>query len=102
VGTALSPRWGSADYSLEPQGLRPGLHSAAASRLKILPRCAWWTAEGGCPYVIRDYFLSVLESSYFVTTPQAMRSPEFPEGSVFMSSALAWMTMAVPPLLKSE
>ena len=31
-----------------------------------------------------------------------MRSPELPEGSVFMSSALAWMTMAVPPLLKSE
>src|ERR1700720_316361 len=39
---------------------------------------------------------------YFVTTPQAMRSPEFPEGSVFMSSALAWTTSAVPPLLKSE
>src|SRR5258708_367697 len=29
---------------------------------------------------------------YFVITPQAMRSPAFPEGSVFMSSALAWMT----------
>jgi hypothetical protein len=28
-------------------------------------------------------------SIYFVTTPQAMRSPELPEGSVFMSSALA-------------
>jgi hypothetical protein len=27
--------------------------------------------------------------AYFVITPQAMRSPEFPEGSVFMSSALA-------------
>src|SRR5437660_7777847 len=30
------------------------------------------------------------------------RSPEFPEGSVFMSSALAWITIAVPPLLNSE
>ena len=39
---------------------------------------------------------------YFVTTPQAMRSPELPEGSVFISSALAWMTSAVPPLLNSE
>ena len=28
-------------------------------------------------------------SSYFVITPQAMRSPELPEGSVFMSSAFA-------------
>ena len=26
---------------------------------------------------------------YLVTVPQAMRSPEFPDGSVFMSSALA-------------
>jgi hypothetical protein len=26
---------------------------------------------------------------YFVITPQAMRSPAFPAGSVFMSSALA-------------
>ena len=39
---------------------------------------------------------------YFVIAPQAMRSPELPEGSVFMSSALAWMTIDVPPLLKSE
>jgi hypothetical protein len=39
---------------------------------------------------------------YFLTAPQAMRSPELPEGSVFMSSALAWITIAVPPLLKRE
>ena len=40
--------------------------------------------------------------SHLVTAPQAMRSPELPEGSVFMSSALAWMMIAVPPLLKRE
>src|ERR1700722_1282166 len=39
---------------------------------------------------------------YFVITPQAMRSPELPEGSVLESSALAWMPMDVPPLLSSE
>jgi hypothetical protein len=38
----------------------------------------------------------------FDITPQAMRSPAFPAGSVFMSSALAWITSAVPPLLKME
>ena len=35
-------------------------------------------------------------------TPQAMRSPEFPDGSVFMSSPFAWMTSAVPPPVKSD
>jgi hypothetical protein len=40
--------------------------------------------------------------NYLCTTPQAMRSPELPDGSVFMSSAFAWITSAVPPLLKSE
>src|SRR5208282_2444747 len=41
-------------------------------------------------------------ASYFVITPQAMRSPELPVGSVFWSSALACTTRAVPPLLKTE
>src|SRR4029077_1633363 len=40
--------------------------------------------------------------SVFVITPHAMRSPALPLGSVFMSSALAWITSAVPPLLKRE
>jgi hypothetical protein len=40
--------------------------------------------------------------AYLVITPQAMRSPELPAGSVFMSSGFAWMTSEVPPLLKSE
>ncbi len=31
-------------------------------------------------------------------TPQAMRLPELPAGSVFMSSAFSWTTMEVPPL----
>jgi hypothetical protein len=46
--------------------------------------------------------LALRPNSYFCTTPQAIRSPELPEGSVFMSSAFAWITIAVPPLLKSE
>ena len=39
---------------------------------------------------------------YFVIVPQAMRAPALPAGSVFMSSAAAWITMAVPPFEKSE
>jgi hypothetical protein len=39
---------------------------------------------------------------YLWTTPQAIRSPELPDGSVFMSSAFAWIMSAVPPLEKSE
>jgi hypothetical protein len=42
------------------------------------------------------------DRDYLVITPQAMRSPALPAGSVFWSSALAWMTRAVPPLLNSE
>ncbi len=34
--------------------------------------------------------------------PQAMRSPAFPAGSVFISSALAWIIRAVPPPAKTE
>jgi len=34
---------------------------------------------------------------YFSMMPQAMRSPEFPDGSDFRSSALAWITSEVPP-----
>src|SRR6202035_2703070 len=34
---------------------------------------------------------------YFSMTPQAIRSPEFPEGSDLRSSAFAWMTSDVPP-----
>src|SRR5438874_838388 len=37
-----------------------------------------------------------------VGTQHAMRSPAFPLGSVFMSSAWAWITSAVPSLLISE
>ncbi len=32
---------------------------------------------------------NLCDPAYFVITPQAMRSPAFPAGSVFMSSALA-------------
>ena len=35
-------------------------------------------------------------------TPQAMRLPEAPLGSVFSSSAFSWTTIEVPPLRKSE
>src|SRR6266481_65130 len=45
---------------------------------------------------------SCLPNDYFVIAPQAMRSPELPAGSVFWSSAFAWITSDVPPLLKSE
>ncbi len=31
-------------------------------------------------------------------TPQAMRLPALPVGSVFMSSAFSWTMMEVPPL----
>src|SRR5215469_8682656 len=41
-------------------------------------------------------------SLYFSMTPQAMRSPELPDGSDIKSSAFAWMTSAVPPSWKSE
>src|SRR6185369_13213302 len=40
--------------------------------------------------------------TYLVMVPHAIRSPAFPAGSVFRSSALAWTTSAVPPLLKTE
>src|ERR1700733_3329958 len=39
---------------------------------------------------------------YFSMAPQAMRSPELPEGSDMRSSALAWITSDVPPSWKSE
>ena len=39
---------------------------------------------------------------YFVMTPQAMRSPAAPAGSVFMSSGPACTTSAVPPPVKTE
>ena len=35
-------------------------------------------------------------------TPHAMRAPEFPPGSVSMSSGPAWIMMEVPPLAKTE
>src|SRR5260370_21838536 len=35
---------------------------------------------------------------YFVIAPQAIRSPELPAGSDFLSPGLAWITKAVPPL----
>ena len=38
---------------------------------------------------------------YFVITPQAIRSPAFPVGSVVMSSAFAWITIAVPASVNS-
>ena len=38
----------------------------------------------------------------FAITPQAIRAPALPAGSLFMSSAFAWITSAVPPLLKIE
>jgi hypothetical protein len=37
VRTILSPRWGLLLYHFFTQGLRPGLHSFAASRLKSGP-----------------------------------------------------------------
>jgi hypothetical protein len=44
-------------------------------------------------YVVRSYVVcsyeELLLGAYFVTRPQAMRSPALPAGSVFMSSALA-------------
>jgi hypothetical protein len=39
---------------------------------------------------------------YYVITPQAMRSPALPAGSDFRSSALAWITRAVPPFANTE
>ena len=40
--------------------------------------------------------------AYFVIVPQAIRSPAAPAGSVFISSAFACTTNAVPPLLNTE
>jgi len=54
----LSPFQGLVSFPFPTHGLRRGLRSAAASRLKTLPRCARWTAEGGCPYLILGYFLA--------------------------------------------
>src|SRR5689334_22444642 len=42
------------------------------------------------------YFLA------FSITPQAMRSPELPDGSVALSSAVAWTTIALPSWSKIE
>jgi alanine dehydrogenase len=38
----------------------------------------------------------------FVITPQAIRSPELPEGSVMLSSAPTWTTMALPSASKMD
>lgn len=40
-----------------------------------------------CGFPVKS--VKVSENVYFLITPQAIRSPEFPEGSVFMSSAWA-------------
>ena len=40
------------------------------------------------PSVVHNLF-KLCDPPYFVMTPQAMRSPAFPAGSVFISSALA-------------
>jgi hypothetical protein len=40
------------------------------------------------PPVVHNLF-KLCDPAYFVTTPHAMRSPAFPAGSVFISSALA-------------
>ena len=39
---------------------------------------------------------------YLTISPQAIRSPALPAGSLFISSAWAWMTNAVPPPAKTE
>ena len=38
----------------------------------------------------------------WVIVPHAIRAPAFPAGSLFMSSAAAWIISAVPPLAKIE
>src|SRR5437764_14866420 len=48
------------------------------------------------PPALQAYFLP------FSITPQAMRSPELPDGSVALSSAVAWTTMALPSWSNSE
>ena len=40
--------------------------------------------------------------SYRAMTPQSMRGPEFPAGSVLSSSGSAWITSEVPPAGNSE
>ena len=60
--------------------------------------------SGKSPKYLRETFgSSVLkEVGYSAMMPQAMRAPEFPEGSVFMSSAFSCTTIDVPPLAKSD
>lgn len=41
-----------------------------------------------CPQTVHNLF-NLCYPAYFVITPQAMRSPAFPAGSLFISSALA-------------
>src|SRR3954469_11855619 len=60
------------------------------------------TCSGGAARRQRDVVRGLNRGQPFVTTPQAMRSPAAPAGSVFMSSGPAWMTSAVPPLAKTE
>jgi hypothetical protein len=50
----------------------------------------------------RHQVISMADTIYFVISPQAIRSPALPAGSLFMSSALAWTTNAVPPPEKTE
>ena len=47
-------------------------------------------------------FLSLRYEPGCVITPQAMRLPELPDGSVFMSSAFSWTMIDVPPFANSE
>src|ERR1700676_1397213 len=57
--------------------------------------------EAPVPTRPRPHTIS-LPDHYFGIVPQAMRSPALPAGSVFWSSAFAWITSDVPPLLNSE
>ena len=104
--------WGSCGRSEPRRGLKALVHSSLISQRwkrcatqmpvrKSVRRAQILAALGGQPRRLSPHDLCQPQA-YFVITPQAMRSPELPEGSVFISSASAWMTMAVPPLLNSE
>ena len=60
------------------------------------------TSEARYVQRAQEAALAVGPRPYFVITPQAILSPAFPAGSVFMSSAFAWTTSAVPPPEKIE
>src|SRR5690606_25342236 len=95
----IGSRWGrprQRSYA-RARGLRPRPHLQTTGRRPGLPASAPIKSPQGAqrrPCTLAGRYRSI--------TPQAIRAPELPEGSVTMSSGSAWITMAEPSASKSE